>query len=154
MNQPTPNVTTPAVRRGAATMTTTSVRNKRQKAHDRLAWMEGVQRLLPVANSDGIIGGGGGGVAGVGGGGEERPTRSSSLVRGTDGGITAREGGETERESIDEGSRTTAVIGGRGKDANHANLGEEITSVVRRFQRINFEKVGFCLSLDRCLLCY
>lgn len=56
MNQPTPNVTTPAVRRGAATMTTTSVRNKRQKAHDRLAWMEGVQRLLPVANSDGIIG--------------------------------------------------------------------------------------------------
>jgi hypothetical protein len=68
-------------------------------------------------------------------------TRSSSLQRGTDGG-TAREGGETERgeSEIEEGSRVTGTV--LGREVGHSNLGEELTSVVRKFPRINFEKVS------------
>lgn len=74
-------------------------------------------------------------------------TRSSSLQRGTDGG-TAREGGETERaeSALMSGSRTTAQNhNGNGGNGGlvHKNLGEEVTSVVRRFPRVNFEKVSY-----------
>lgn len=74
---------------------------------------------------------------------------------GTDGGGTAREGGETERAEgslLDKGSRGTGTeLAGGGvrsaaRDAVYANLGEEVTSVVRRFPRINFEKVNRFLS--------
>lgn len=74
------------------------------------------------------------------------PTRSSSLVRGTDAG-TAREGGETERAesvlSLGSAKTGTAI----GRELQHSTLGEEITSVVRRFPRINFEKVSLLGAL-------
>ncbi|KAK4704736.1 SEA/GATOR complex protein SEA3/WDR59, partial [Phenoliferia sp. Uapishka_3] len=129
--------TTRDVLRGAATMTTSSVRNRRQRAHDRLAWMEGVKVLKPTPDLEQRYNGNKS-TAGT----ETRPgeTRSSSLQRGTDAG-TAREGGETERaESVlAPGSKTTGTA--VGKETVHVNLGEEITSVVRRFPRVNFEKV-------------
>lgn len=55
---------------------------------------------------------------------------------------TAREGGDTERgESIVEGSRATGTAKARDRDNVRVGLGEEITSIVRRFPRVNFEKV-------------
>ncbi|KAL8293651.1 hypothetical protein RQP46_000352 [Phenoliferia psychrophenolica] len=133
------------LRRGAAMMTTASVRNRRQRAHDRLAWMEGVKVEKPTSDLEqGYTRGKSvtGGVESRAGG--ETQTRSSSLQRGTDsgtGGGTAREGGGTERaESVlSPGSKTTGTA--VGKETVHVNLGEEITSVVRRFPRVNFEKV-------------
>lgn len=147
----TPTVLPPAkVPRGAATMTILSVRNRRQKAHDRLAWMEGVRVMKPMVDVEPRT-------AAAGGPGEtltleleleggERDsrageTRSSSLQRGTDGG-TAREGGETERADsvVSLGSKLTGTA--LGKESVHANLGEEMTSIVRGFPRVNFEKVS------------
>ncbi|GAA5873777.1 hypothetical protein JCM1840_002070 [Sporobolomyces johnsonii] len=141
---PTLRYTTPAdPLLPAATMTTTKVRSRRQRAHDRLAWMEGVKVIKPVTTLDDDLLGDEGDSKEPG---DERPseptTRASSLVRGTDGGtVTAREGGDTERaESIVTGD-SLATGTATGKDATYANLGEEITSVVRRFPRVNFEKV-------------
>ena len=149
LSQPPPPPREPA--RTAATMTTTSARNRRQKAHDRLAWMEGVKVLKPPMMGEGDASGDTASKASnAGGTGKEgvestTHTRSSSLVRGTDAG-TAREGGETERaESVmSPGSARTGTAVGR--EVQHTNLGEEITSVVRRFPRVNFEKVSSRLS--------
>ncbi|GAA6049970.1 hypothetical protein JCM3770_007074 [Rhodotorula araucariae] len=139
-----PYPATAEAKAATATMTTTKVRNRREKAHDRLAWMEGVKIIRPPQGAE---------VAAVDEP-EERPagepgeqtaaplTRASSAIRGTDGGtVTAREGDETERaESVVSGeSRQTGTA--VGKEYLYANLGEEVTSVVRRFPRINFEKV-------------
>lgn len=67
---------------------------------------------------------------------------ASSMRRGTTETGTAREGGDTERgESVIEGSRVTGTAKER-EVAVRVGLGEEITSVVRRFPRVNFEKVG------------
>ncbi|BGP34712.1 hypothetical protein JCM10296v2_006534 [Rhodotorula toruloides] len=137
-------------RASAATMTTTKVRSRRQKEHDRLAWMEGVKIIRPPqaveagepeAEDEGEEAG-----AGAGDNGNESPeavvAKANSVARGTDGGTaTAREGEETERaESVmsRESMQTGTAV---GKDILYANLGEEITSVVRRFPRVNFEKV-------------
>ncbi|KAM0753036.1 hypothetical protein T439DRAFT_332981 [Meredithblackwellia eburnea MCA 4105] len=121
--------------RGAAVMTTTFVRNRRLRERERLAWMEGV-KVLKTSDLEQTHGGK------VLSSHESHAgeTRSSSLVRGTDGG-TAREGGETEKaESVlSPGSKATATPIGR--EQVHANLGEEFTSIVRRFPRVNFEKV-------------
>ncbi|POY75900.1 hypothetical protein BMF94_0983 [Rhodotorula taiwanensis] len=131
-----------------ATMTTTKVRTRRQKEHDRLAWMEGVKILRAPEEANEAEGDG----EGYSGEPSERPgsvaapsqppTRASSVLRGTDAGtITAREGEDTERaESImsRESLHTGTAI---GKDNEYATFGEEITSVVRRFPRVNFEKV-------------
>lgn len=119
-------------------MTISSVRNRRQKAHDRLLWMEGVKVIKPTLDGEPNF--------------EEQKvtlgresgvveTRSSSLQRGTDAG-TAREGGETERAEsmVSAGSKATGTQ--LGREVTHANLGEEITSVVRRFPRVNFEKAS------------
>lgn len=132
--------------RGAATMTTASVRNRRQRARERLAWMEGVKIDKPVSDPEQRYN-----INKSTTGGESRPgeTRSSSLQRGTDSGTgTAREGGATERaESVlSPGSKTTGTAVG-GKETVHVNLGEEITSVVRRFPRVNFEKVSTTIAL-------
>lgn len=118
-------------------MTTALVRNRRQRAHDRLVWMEGVRviREPSDATETGYQGGQ------IHSGQESRvETRASSVQRGTDSG-TAREGGETERgDSVATGSKATTTT--PGKEGVHANLGEDITAVVRRFKRINFEKVS------------
>ncbi|GAA5838036.1 hypothetical protein JCM11251_006830 [Rhodosporidiobolus azoricus] len=134
--------------RASAMMTTSKVRTKRQKEHDRLAWMEGVKIIKPPQAIE----------AGPPGEDEEQEgevgskaevdeqipatvTRASSLVRGTDGGtVTAREGDETERAES-ESRRSEATGTAVGKEVLYANLGEEITSVVRRFPRVTFEKV-------------
>lgn len=135
-----------------ATMTTTKVRTRRQKEYDRLAWMEGVKILRAPEEANEAEGDG----EGYSGEPSERPgsvaapsqppTRASSVVRGTDAGtITAREGEDTERaESImsRESLHTGTAI---GKDNEYATFGEEITSVVRRFPRVNFEKVSRAL---------
>jgi hypothetical protein len=57
---------------------------------------------------------------------------------------TLREGGETARggESEFSGSKVTGTAT-KDRDTIRVGLGEEITSVVRRFPRINFEKVCF-----------
>ncbi|GAA6059244.1 hypothetical protein JCM10212_006637 [Sporobolomyces blumeae] len=130
--------------RSAATMSTGKVRSRRRRAQDRLAWMEGVKIIkpVPVLEDELLIDD-----AERKGRSEDRPsepaTRTSSIVRGTDAGtVTAREGTDTERaESIVTGESLatgTAVA----KETTYANLGEEITSVVRRFPRVNFEKVS------------
>lgn len=141
-----PHPITSAIRAESATMTTAKVTTRRQKEHDRLAWMEGVKVLRAPEEIDEpeteLIGQ------------SERPdsvvapmqpqTRASSVVRGgadTDT-ATAREGEDTERaESImsRESLQTGTAV---GKNAEYATLGEEVTSVVRRFPRVNFEKVG------------
>ncbi|BGP10732.1 hypothetical protein JCM10049v2_006624 [Rhodotorula toruloides] len=137
-------------RASAATMTTTKVRSRRQKEHDRLAWMEGVKIIRPpqAVEAGAAEAGDGEEEAGVGAEGEEHETpeavlaKANSVARGTDAGTaTAREGEETERaESVmsRESMQTGTAV---GKDILYANLGEEITSVVRRFPRVNFEKV-------------
>lgn len=128
----------------SATMTTTKVRTRRQKEYDRLAWMEGVKVLRapeevdepegesaePADHPESAVPP------------SQPETRASSVVRGTDAEtLTAREGDDTERadsvmsrESLQTG---TAV----GKNNEYATFGEEVTSVVRRFPRVNFEKV-------------
>lgn len=140
-----PHPITSAVRAESATMTTAKVTTRRQKEHDRLAWMEGVKVLRapeeieepetePVGQSErpGSV------VAPT-----QPQTRASSVVRGgadTDA-ATAREGEDTERaESImsRESLQTGTAV---GKNAEYATLGEEVTSVVRRFPRVNFEKI-------------
>ncbi|GAA5868359.1 hypothetical protein JCM8547_002164 [Rhodosporidiobolus lusitaniae] len=139
-----PPLPPPGARTPAPTMTTTKVRTRRQKEVDRLAWMEGVKIIKPPQaietaspeddeeRSQALAGG-------------EPPsesvTRASSIMRGTDGGTaTAREGEETERAESE--SRQSAATGTAvGKEMLYANLGEEITSVVRRFPRVTFEKV-------------
>ncbi|BGP19369.1 hypothetical protein JCM10213v2_007458 [Rhodosporidiobolus nylandii] len=127
----------------AATMTTTKVRTRRQKEHDRLAWMEGVKVIKPPQaiegnspDEEGIDE-----ARAASDAPPEAPTRASSIVRGTEGGTsTAREGEETERaESESRRSEQTGTA--VGKELLYANLGEEITSVVRRFPRVTFEKV-------------
>ncbi|GAA5886525.1 hypothetical protein JCM6882_001674 [Rhodosporidiobolus microsporus] len=134
--------------RASAMMTTTKVRTRRQKEHDRLAWMEGVKIIKPPqaieggSPEDGEDEEGGDGLKPEP---DEQPsatvTRASSLVRGTDGGtVTAREGDETERAES-ESRRSEATGTAVGKEVLYANLGEEITSVVRRFPRVTFEKV-------------
>ncbi|GAA5921064.1 hypothetical protein JCM3775_004075 [Rhodotorula graminis] len=127
-----------------ATMSTTRVRNRREKEHDRLAWMEGVKIIRPVQASEAPAVDESEHTHAEGTDEQTAPpsTRASSIVRGTDGGTaTAREGDETERaDSVLSGeSRQTGTA--VGKEYLYANLGEEITSVVRRFPRINFEKV-------------
>ncbi|BGP42803.1 hypothetical protein JCM10449v2_006815 [Rhodotorula kratochvilovae] len=146
-SSPLPYPATAAAKAATATMTTTKVRNRREKAHDRLAWMEGVkiirppqavEEAAPVDEPEELSPGEPADADTA----EEAPTRASSAVRGTDGGtVTAREGDETERaDSVFSGeSRQTGTA--VGKEYLFANLGEEITSVVRRFPRINFEKV-------------
>lgn len=146
-----PHPITSATRAESATMTTAKVTTRRQKEHDRLAWMEGVKVLRAPEEIDEpeteLVGQ------------SERPdsvvaptqpqTRASSVVRGgadTDT-ATAREGEDTERaESImsRESLQTGTAV---GKNAEYATLGEEVTSVVRRFPRVNFEKVGYLSSL-------
>jgi hypothetical protein len=141
-----PHPITSAIRAESATMTTAKVTTRRQKEHDRLAWMEGVKVLRapeeidepetePVGQSerpDSVVAP------------TQPQTRASSVVRGgadTDT-ATAREGEDTERaESImsRESLQTGTAV---GKNAEYATLGEEVTSVVRRFPRVNFEKVG------------
>ncbi|GAA5984809.1 hypothetical protein JCM10908_003515 [Rhodotorula pacifica] len=139
-----PHPITSASRAESATMTTTKVKTRRQKEHDRLAWMEGVKVLrVPeeidepegetVEHSDpseSVVAP------------SQPQTRASSVVQGTDAGtITAREGEDTERaESImsRESLQTGTAV---GKNNEYATLGEEVTSVVRRFPRVNFEKV-------------
>ncbi|GAA6036347.1 hypothetical protein JCM8097_001678 [Rhodosporidiobolus ruineniae] len=148
----------------AATMTTTKVRTKRQKEHDRLAWMEGVKIIKPpqaiegnmpldddeddsaIEDEDGQAVPHKRGEETLSGADESLPrngteTRASSIIRGTDGGTaTAREGDETERAESE--SRRSEVTGTAvGKEVLYANLGEEVTSVVRRFPRVTFEKV-------------
>lgn len=141
-----PHPITSASRAESATMTTAKVTTRRQKEHDRLAWMEGVKVLRAPEEIDEPE------TEQVGQ--SERPdsvvaptqpqTRASSVVRGgadTDA-ATAREGEDTERaESImsRESLQTGTAV---GKNAEYATLGEEVTSVVRRFPRVNFEKVG------------
>lgn len=119
-------------------MTTTPFRNRRLKAHDRLLWMEGVKIIKPSQDGEPNFSS-----QKVTLGKDTRvgETRSSSLQRGTDGG-TAREGGETERgeSEFEEGSRLTGTV--LGREVGHSNLGEELTSVVRKLPRINFEKVS------------
>ncbi|GEM10921.1 WD repeat protein [Rhodotorula toruloides] len=132
----------------AATMTTTKVRSRRQKEHDRLAWMEGVKIIRPLQAVEAGEPEAEVGEADFVAGDEEQHTleavvaKANSVARGTDAGTaTAREGEETERaESVmsRESMQTGTAI---GKDILYANLGEEITSVVRRFPRVNFEKV-------------
>ncbi|GAA5995621.1 uncharacterized protein JCM10292_005285 [Rhodotorula paludigena] len=140
----------PEARAAMATMTTTKVRSRREKEYDRLAWMEGVKIIRPPQAVEAAGGDEEDGAVetaerseGVAEDQHADPsTRASSVVRGTDTGtLTAREGDETERaESVLSGeSRQTGTA--IGKDILYANLGEEITSVVRRFGRINFEKV-------------
>ncbi|GAA5900867.1 Mtc5p [Sporobolomyces salmoneus] len=126
-----------------ATMSVGKVRSKRRRAQDRLAWMEGVKIIKPVPAledeqaSDDLE---------RKGRTEDRhsepTTRASSMVRGTDAGtVTAREGTDTERaESLVTGE-SLATGTATAKEATYTNLGEEITSVVRRFPRVNFEKV-------------
>jgi imidazolonepropionase-like amidohydrolase len=129
-------------------MTTTKVRTRRQKEHDRLAWMEGVKIIKPPQAIEGDVSPEDEGETTFI---DEQPsqtvTRASSLVRGTDGGtVTAREGDDTERAESE--SRQSAATGTAvGKEVMYANLGEEITSVVRRFPRVTFEKVRFTFSL-------
>ncbi|GAA5942949.1 Mtc5p [Sporobolomyces koalae] len=126
-----------------ATMSFGKVRSRRRRAQDRLAWMEGVKVIKPVPTheedlaSDDLE---------RKGRTEERAsesaTRSSSMLRGTDAGtVTAREGTDTERaESLVTGE-SLATGTATAREATYQNLGEEITSVVRRFPRVNFEKV-------------
>ncbi|SCV69342.1 BQ2448_2362 [Microbotryum intermedium] len=127
---------------GKATMTTSTVRSRKQKAHARLAWMEGVKiikapTLAPHA-----------GLGAINTPSREHAsenedsrsqTRSSSLQRGTDGG-TAREGGETERADslLSPGSTKTGTA--LAKNSQFSNLGEEFTTLTRRFPRVRFEK--------------
>lgn len=143
-------------------MTIGSARNWKQRAHDRLLWMEGVKVFnaevtpsspaeLASKEEEGVkdkeneklvneLGKEGGEVE------REKDGETESIRRGTDGG-TAREGEQTERGGgsvISAGSKTTAAHGGRGN--LFANLGEEMTSVVRRFPRVNFEKVSYGVS--------
>jgi hypothetical protein len=78
---------------------------------------------------------------------EERPseptTRANSAVRGTDAGtVTAREGTDTERAESFVTGESLATGTATAKETTYSNLGEEITSVVRRFPRVNFEKVS------------
>ena len=142
--------------------------NRDQRANDRLAWMEGVKVIKPShegeehnnegkmvtlgmrenegtvsnvvdATKDATV--------------ESRETgmesRSSSVPRGTDAG-TAREGGQTE--TAGSVSKATGTI--RDRDGgSYVNLGEEMTSIVRRLSRITFEKVrpgafAFCVDID------
>lgn len=127
----------------SATMTTTRVRNRKQKAQDRLAWMEGVKVIKPQVATEIEVAGGHSSNKdnGQDDSNSTTHTRSSSLVRGTDGG-TAREGGDTERAESHMSPASTKTGTAVGRETHHANLGEEITSVVRRFPRVNFEKVG------------
>lgn len=137
-------------------MTTTKVGNRDQRANDRLAWMEGVKVIKPShegedKNNEGKMVTLGmreneGTVSNVVDatveprekGGME--SRSSSVPRGTDAG-TAREGGQTE--TAGSVSKATGTV--RDRDGlSYVNLGEEMTSVVRRFSRITFEKVRPC----------
>lgn len=103
--------------------------------------MEGVKVIKPVVAVEGDGMDAASKASNAGGIESTTHTRSSSRVRGTDGG-TAREGGETERaeSALSPGSAKTGTAVGR--EVQHATLGEEITSVVRRFPRINFEKVS------------
>jgi len=140
-----PYPVTAEAKAATATMSTTRVRNRREKEHDRLAWMEGVKIIRPVQAVEAPAVDEPEQLSGAEGADEQTAppsTRASSIVRGTDGGTaTAREGDETERaDSVLSGeSRQTGTA--VGKEYLYANLGEEITSVVRRFPRINFEKV-------------
>lgn len=147
----------PEARAAMATMTTTKVRSRREKEYDRLAWMEGVKIIRPPQAVEAAGGDEDDGAVETAerfeGVAEDQladpSTRASSVVRGTDTGtLTAREGDETERaESVLSGeSRQTGTA--IGKDILYANLGEEITSVVRRFGRINFEKAS--ASIPSC----
>ncbi|TNY21305.1 hypothetical protein DMC30DRAFT_416147 [Rhodotorula diobovata] len=141
---PLPYPVTAEAKAATATMSTTRVRNRREKEHDRLAWMEGVKIIrppqaveAPAVDEPEQIHPDGADEQAV-----DPSTRANSVVRGTDAGtVTAREGDETERaDSVLSGeSRQTGTA--VGKEYLYANLGEEITSVVRRFPRINFEKV-------------
>lgn len=141
---PLPYPVTSEAKAATATMSTTRVRNRREKEHDRLAWMEGVKIIrppqaveAPAVDEPEQIHPDGADEQAV-----DPSTRANSVVRGTDAGtVTAREGDETERaDSVLSGeSRQTGTA--VGKEYLYANLGEEITSVVRRFPRINFEKV-------------
>ncbi|KAM0786987.1 hypothetical protein ACM66B_002405 [Microbotryomycetes sp. NB124-2] len=147
-NPPTNSLAAPFVApvQNTATMTATKVRSRRHKAHDRLAWMEGVKVIKPQAHNEGDAlnditskmsnAGGGAGTDH-----HMTLTRASSPIRGTDAG-TAREGGETERgDSVMSPGGSTRTGTALPREPQHANLGEEITSAVRRFPRINFEKV-------------
>ncbi|SGY76496.1 BQ5605_C005g03494 [Microbotryum silenes-dioicae] len=130
------------LRSGAATMTTSSVRSRKQKAHARLAWMEGVRIIkaptaAPQSDLDAINAAS---CERTSENGDSRTqTRSSSLQRGTDGG-TAREGGETERADsvLSPGSTKTGTA--HAKDSQFSNLGEEFTTLTRKFPRVRFEK--------------
>jgi len=136
-------------------MSTGKVRSRRRRAQDRLAWMEGVKIIKPVpALEDELASEEMDRKARS----EDRPsepaTRGSSMVRGTDAGtVTAREGADTERaESIVTGE-SLATGTATARESTYTNLGEEITSVVRRFPRVNFEKVSFDTLIpppDRC----
>ncbi|KAK4047078.1 hypothetical protein OIV83_005641 [Microbotryomycetes sp. JL201] len=128
--------------RNTATMTTTRVRTRRHRAHDRLAWMEGVKVIKPQAQHEGdALNDITSKVSNAGGTDHHTVTRTSSPMRGTDAG-TAREGGDTERgDSVMSPGGSTRTGTALPKEPQHANLGEEITSAVRRFPRINFEKV-------------
>lgn len=132
-------------RSSTSTMSIGKVRSKRRRAQDRLAWMEGVKIIKPVPtleDEQAIDDFERKGRA------EDRPseptTRTSSMVRGTDAGtVTAREGTDTERaESLVTGE-SLATGTATAKETTYTNLGEEITSVVRRFPRVNFEKVSY-----------
>ncbi|GAA6014736.1 hypothetical protein JCM11491_001958 [Sporobolomyces phaffii] len=130
-------------RLSSATMSIGKVRSRRRRAQDRLAWMEGVKIIKPVPALEDEIASDDLERKGRP---EERPsepaTRASSMARGTDAGtVTAREGTDTERaESLITGE-SLATGTATAREATYTNLGEEITSVVRRFPRVNFEKV-------------
>lgn len=151
-----------AKRRGAAMMTTHKARNRTQRASDRLAWMEGVKvikpyvegednyegRMVTLDREDEVVPSAelkpADAIGMQDGGGTE--SRSSSVPRGTDAG-TAREGGETEMGGsvlLDGRSKATGTV--KERDGGYVNLGEEITSIVRRFSRVNFEKVRLLLA--------
>ncbi|GAA5948228.1 hypothetical protein JCM3765_001326 [Sporobolomyces pararoseus] len=143
---PTPPTFPPTTldpRLSTATMSIGKVRSHRRRAQDRLAWMEGVKIIKPVpALEDELVSDD----LERKGRTEDRPseptTRANSMIRGTDAGtVTAREGTDTERaESLVTGE-SLATGTATAKEATYSNLGEEITSVVRRFPRVNFEKV-------------
>ncbi|KAK4047185.1 hypothetical protein OIO90_006294 [Microbotryomycetes sp. JL221] len=135
-----------------ATMTTTRVRTRKHKAHDRLAWMEGVKVIKPsLMNPDNseLLGDITSKASNAGTTTLHDATRASSpttkgdrLERRTDAGMTAREGGDTERaDSVMSPGGSTRTGTALPREPHHANLGEEITSAVRRFPRVNFEKV-------------
>lgn len=144
-------------------MTTTRVGNRNQRANDRLAWMEGVKVIKPnhelgentnqegkmvtlgMKENEGTVSSSMDATrdASV----EVREmgmeSRSSSVPRGTDAG-TAREGGQTE--TAGSVSKATGTV--RDRDGgSYVNLGEELTSIVRRMSRITFEKVRSLLPL-------